>query len=206
MPVIPRESHSQRYERWVYLTLLRSMANPGQWENFPKTDMHSPTGFLSAFQMGCRCLLDAEPMIWCELGNSPLISALSDLRLRWTSDPSEADYLLLNLDPSRIMNCIHSLKVGTPLYPNASATLLIGVPNRNGSFQKANLSGPGIRGERIASLPAIDGNFWSARNTACRYPLGWDVILFSNEAVMSVPRSTNINLAQPETESAPESH
>ncbi len=79
--------------------------------------------------------------------------------------------------------------VGTPDYPDRSATLIVEVPTLDGTGTR--LSGPGIAAETRLPLPDPA----SLAANAARYPLGVDLILTCGDRIAGLPRSTRI---QPE--------
>lgn len=78
--------------------------------------------------------------------------------------------------------------IGTPDYPDRSATLIVEVSTMAGSGPR--LTGPGIETE--ARLPLPDPAAL-ARNAAL-YPLGVDLILTCSSSVAALPRSIRIHL------------
>ena len=75
--------------------------------------------------------------------------------------------------------------IGTPDYPDRSATLIVDDPRPG---QPVTLSGPGIRGTAAARLPDLAA--FAANHH--RFPLGWDAILARGARLMAVPRSTAV--------------
>lgn len=79
--------------------------------------------------------------------------------------------------------------VGTPDYPDRSATLIVECPALEP--RGTRLTGPGI--ERAAFLPLPDAGAM-ARNAAL-YPLGLDFFLTAGRSLAALPRSTRIGEA-----------
>jgi len=79
--------------------------------------------------------------------------------------------------------------VGTYTYPDQSATLVIGC--RLGAGRQLRLTGPGIASAVRLRIDGIPEAFWPLRDHACRYPLGWDVVLVSGDQVAGLPRTTH---------------
>lgn len=77
-------------------------------------------------------------------------------------------------------------RIGTPEYPDRSATLIVECPEL--SQQGAELSGPGIKTTRRFSLPDIAALKANAR----LYPLGCDFFLTAGDQIAALPRSTQI--------------
>lgn len=84
---------------------------------------------------------------------------------------------LLPLDP---------YPVGTPEYPDRSATLIIECPAL--SQTGATLSGPGIRNTATLALPDTE---LFRRNNA-RFPLGLDFLFTAGREIAALPRTTRI--------------
>jgi alpha-D-ribose 1-methylphosphonate 5-triphosphate synthase subunit PhnH len=76
--------------------------------------------------------------------------------------------------------------VGTPEYPDRSATLIVERPSL--VSEGPSLSGPGIRGPVRLNLPEI-GSF---QRNALLFPLGFDCIFTSGNRAAALPRSTRI--------------
>lgn len=77
------------------------------------------------------------------------------------------------------------LAIGTPEYPDRSATLVIEVESLDGV---STLTGPGIRDSATMYIP--DPAVFAANHA--RFPLGWDAILTCGEQIAAVPRSTEV--------------
>lgn len=76
--------------------------------------------------------------------------------------------------------------VGTPYYPDRSATLIVEAERLEAAG--ARLSGPGIAGVAALSLPEIT----AFRNNAALFPLGLDFILCCGNRVAALPRTTRV--------------
>lgn len=76
--------------------------------------------------------------------------------------------------------------VGTPQYPDRSATLIVETPNLEA--EGATLSGPGIETSVKMSLPETEA---FVANHAL-YPLGLDFIFTSGSQVAALPRTTKV--------------
>lgn len=79
--------------------------------------------------------------------------------------------------------------IGTPDYPDRSATLIVEMPELAASG--ARLTGPGIKATALLALPDI-ASF--AANRA-RYPLGFDTYLTAGATLAALPRSTRVEAA-----------
>ena len=76
--------------------------------------------------------------------------------------------------------------IGTPDYPDRSATLIVEVPalEANG----ATLRGPGIKDEARLSLPETA----AFQHNAARFPLGLDFVFTCGDRVAALPRSSQV--------------
>ena len=76
--------------------------------------------------------------------------------------------------------------VGTPEYPDRSATLIVEVPNL--SAEGATLKGPGIKDSAALLLPELAA---FQQNNAL-FPLGLDFLFTCDASVAALPRSTEV--------------
>ena len=76
--------------------------------------------------------------------------------------------------------------VGTPEYPDRSATLIVEMEQLEA--KGTGLRGPGIRERAELSLPDAD----AMRGNARRFPLGVDFFLTCGDRVAALPRSTRL--------------
>lgn len=81
---------------------------------------------------------------------------------------------------------INRFAIGTPDYPDRSATLIVEMPAL--VARGARLTGPGIKDAAQLSLPEVAA---FAANRA-RYPLGFDCYFTSGCALSALPRSTKV--------------
>jgi alpha-D-ribose 1-methylphosphonate 5-triphosphate synthase subunit PhnH len=79
--------------------------------------------------------------------------------------------------------------LGTPEYPDRSATLIVDLPALTPTG--ARLTGPGIRDTAALSLP--DPAAFAAN--AARFPLGLDFILCAGDRLAALPRTTRVETA-----------
>jgi alpha-D-ribose 1-methylphosphonate 5-triphosphate synthase subunit PhnH len=79
--------------------------------------------------------------------------------------------------------------LGTPEYPDRSATLIVDLPAL--SATGARLTGPGIRDTAALSLP--DPAAFAANGAG--FPLGLDFILCAGDRLAGLPRTTRVETA-----------
>jgi alpha-D-ribose 1-methylphosphonate 5-triphosphate synthase subunit PhnH len=79
--------------------------------------------------------------------------------------------------------------IGTPDYPDRSATLIVELPTLTASG--ARLTGPGIKTHARLSLPEVAT--FHANNAL--YPLGFDAYFTAGTSLAALPRSTKVEAA-----------
>lgn len=77
-------------------------------------------------------------------------------------------------------------RIGTPEYPDRSATLIVELPGFGAP--NAMLRGPGIKGTARMALPESE----AFQNNAVLYPLGVDFFFTSGSELAALPRSTQV--------------
>ncbi len=81
---------------------------------------------------------------------------------------------------------IHDFPIGTPEYPDRSATLI--VERKTLDAAGITLTGPGIKTTAALSLPDIE----AFQNNAGLFPLGLDFFFTSGSRVAALPRTTKL--------------
>lgn len=84
---------------------------------------------------------------------------------------------------------LHRFAIGTPEYPDRSATLVVEVPHL--VAEGARLTGPGIRDAAHLSLPEVA----AFRANRVLYPLGFDAFLTCGDRLAGLPRSVEVEEA-----------
>jgi alpha-D-ribose 1-methylphosphonate 5-triphosphate synthase subunit PhnH len=80
---------------------------------------------------------------------------------------------------------LDNLPIGTPEYPDRSATLVVEVDEMGQGHQ---LTGPGIETEAWLTVP--DPHFFRANRA--RFPLGLDVFLACGDRLAALPRTVRV--------------
>jgi alpha-D-ribose 1-methylphosphonate 5-triphosphate synthase subunit PhnH len=88
------------------------------------------------------------------------------------------------------LDTVRQASVGTMLFPDRAATLVIGCRLESG--QSLRLSGPGVDGQRAVQVGGLPAAFWSLRQKVNQYPLGWDIYLIDGQRVIGLPRTTMV--------------
>jgi len=110
--------------------------------------------------------------------------------------PEKAHYLLFPALEEGQLELLEHASIGTLLYPDQSATLVLGA-TFSGDL-KIKLSGPGVQLEEHITLGEVPRAFWTLRNWKGSFPLGWDVILLEagelGSRAMGIPRSSKVEV------------
>jgi len=135
-------------------------------------------------------LCDQDTPVWLDAAaNAPQVADY--LRFHCgcplTEAPEDAAFALIA--DAAGMPPLASFAIGDDRYPDASATLIIGVPALEGG-PTVTLRGPGIETTSPAAPQGLPKDFWTqmAANRAL-FPLGVDCVLASGTAVLGLPRT-----------------
>lgn len=167
----------------AFRAAMTVMARPGEIRTLTGGEPPAPLSVAAGTLLLTLC--DPETKVY--LAGSVDTEAVRKWLTFHTSAPlvsaSEADFAVGTWDA---LGSLGIYRVGTPEYPDRSATLIVECSDlqQNGAV----LSGPGIRDVSHLSLP--DANAMQAN--AALYPLGCDFFLTCGDKVAALPRSTQI--------------
>lgn len=167
----------------AFRAAMTAMARPGDIRRITGAAPPAPLSVAA----GTLLLTLCDPETRVHLGGA----ADTDAVRQWLSfhtgaplvDAAEADFALgswANLMP------LSRYRIGTPEYPDRSATLIVECDALENAG--AVLSGPGIRDTARLSLPDAG----ALRGNAMLYPLGCDFFFTCGDRVAALPRSTTI--------------
>ncbi|HVU13239.1 MAG TPA: phosphonate C-P lyase system protein PhnH [Phototrophicaceae bacterium] len=176
----PVYSPEEAQSRDTFLALMWSLSYPGRTYSLPAAGR-------DAYLVVAETLLDLETSYFTP--DQSLALALSRTNAR-ALPPDRAQYHFYPELVSSRLNTIAQASIGTMLYPDRSATLIIGC--ELGSGQKFRLSGPGIAYHTDIKIGLIPDAFWELRSKSVHFPLGWDVFLISGSQVVGLPRSAAV--------------
>jgi alpha-D-ribose 1-methylphosphonate 5-triphosphate synthase subunit PhnH len=163
----------------TFEALMWAMSRPGTVQVMP-----GPDAVLIA-----EALVDRECRVWCaDAALAARVAAMGAQR----AEAGAADHIFMAGLDSRALDLIAQVPVGSDLYPDEGATVII--PARFGSGVQLRLTGPGIETETVIAVDGIDPGFWPLRAARCRYPMGFDLFLTSGAQVLGLPRSTLIEV------------
>lgn len=176
---VPLYTAAEAQSRETFLALMWALSYPGRVHQLP-------TG-ADAFALIAETLLDLETSYYTlnESLQSLLVGTGAHAR-----QVAEAAYHFYQQVKDSDMLTIRQASVGTMLYPDTSATLIIGCTLNTGA--EFVLTGPGVNGQQAVQIGGIPDAFWDLRETACKYPLGWDIYFVDGHQVVGLPRSTRM--------------
>ena len=172
----------------TFSALMWSLAHPGE----PQL-LEARSGDVSGLETIAEALLDLETSFYTS--SSALEAPIKRSGANATSSNEAAYHFHLEITPGVLFQLEH-VRVGTPLYPDDSASLILACTQDSGV--QLRLTGPGIPGERTVRALGVPLEFWQLRTRKMNFPLGWDVFLVSRVAagiqVIGVPRSTRVEV------------
>ncbi|MBW4454639.1 MAG: phosphonate C-P lyase system protein PhnH [Nostoc indistinguendum CM1-VF10] len=171
----------------TFRALLDANARPGT-PYWITADMSVPLGLTPACGAACLTLLDLDVVVWLQPSFADQVRAwlLFHTGCRFTQYPEKADFALI-----QDLAGLEELSIfswGTAEKPEASTTLLVQVESFE-MGQPVMLTGPGILDQQ-AIAPTLPLHFWDLwMQNHQAYPQGVDVFLFTENAVMGLPRT-----------------
>jgi len=178
----PAYNGEEARTRETFLALMWSLSYPGCIYNLPVAGD-------DCLRAIADTLLDLETSFYTpDTDLKPYLSRNGARAL----DASKADYHFYPAFTHDMLNTVQQANLGTLMYPDQSATLIIGCTF--GSGTNLALSGPGIPTKESCHIQveAIPTAFWTLRKKAMHYPRGWDVYLVSQSHIIGLPRTTQI--------------
>ncbi len=173
----------------TFRSLLNALAHPG--EPYPiAARLVPPTGLNAVCAAACLTLFDVDTLIWLQPGLPPEAQAWLQFHTgcRFTFHPDQAQFAVIW--QASLLPDLSMFHWGTAEYPESSTTLLIQISN--GVGKQVTAQGPGILGERSIA-PVLPSQFWTQwQMNVQAYPLGVDVFLCSETAVIGLPRTMSI--------------
>ncbi|HVO43852.1 MAG TPA: phosphonate C-P lyase system protein PhnH [Aggregatilineales bacterium] len=186
---VPAFTPAEAASRGTFLALMWALSLPGRVQMLP---VSAP---VEAFTAIADSLLDLETSFYT---HDEALAAHCRRTTARAETVQRAEYLFLPHLQEDDLPTLASASIGTMLYPDQGATIIVGGTVTNGSNSSADrstalrLTGPGIQGETAIAIGGIPPAFWTLREQTRRYPLGWDIFVVSGAQVIALPRSTKI--------------
>ncbi len=174
----------------VFRAVLDAMARPGRIQNCPVLPS-APDGLDPVAFAVVMTLCDPDTPVWLSpTCDTP--AARENIAFHTGAPvvemPGDAAFAVMTIAEAE--ETLGRLSVGTPEYPDRSATAILLTPDLSDTGG-ATLTGPGVNGSARLSMGDNDAGFWpalAAVNT--QFPLGIDVVLAAPGRLAAVPRSS----------------
>jgi len=177
MLTTPRQSTAEGHANQGFAALMQALARPGHVQTLPEPG----EGAVIAALIDRECRVHAvDPL---------LIPALLETGAEIAELP-RADHLFAG--ELRDLDALSGLNMGSDLYPDEGATLII--RGQIGSGPVLRLTGPGIETEAELALGNVPEGFWRFRAEAARYPMGFELFVIDGARVIGIPRSTRVEV------------
>ena len=175
----PLRGEEEIRDNTAFEAILWALSRPGEVRHLPEPGPR--TILLALIDRECRVHADdaviGELATWTGATLTPL---------------AEADHIFLCMDTDADIARLCALNVGSALYPDDGATVV--VEARLGEGQRLRLTGPGIETTREIAVAGLPTGFFALRDRLCRYPLGFDLFIVDGSDVIGLPRSTRIEV------------
>jgi len=177
MLTTPAYSAEDARANGAFQALMMAFARPGTVHDLP--DPGEGAIIAALIDRECR-VFSADPLLMPALLESG--AAIAEL--------PRADHVFAGR--LRDVDDLAGLAVGSDLYPDEGATLVVRVTL--GTGPSLRLTGPGIDGEATIALDGLPEGFWRFRDDAARYPMGFDICFIDGARVLALPRSTRVEV------------
>ena len=171
----------------LFRAVLDAFAHPGRIMSLP--DPPAGPGTISpATAAYLLTLVDRDTPLW--LAPEFELPAVRDFVRFHTGAPivarrDEAVFAVLAHDTASL----DGFAIGTDLYPDRSATLVIEVPVL-GAGAARRWRGPGIDGQAAVAVGGLGADFWQAwADNHALFPCGVDIVFAAGSQLLALPRS-----------------
>lgn len=175
----PPYTATEARTRETFLALMWALSYPGRAHYLPLPG--------SAFPLIGEALLDLETSYYTP--DSGLSSVLARTGAKALPVDEAAYQFYPTLDTAALAG-LREVSIGAALYPDRAATLMIACTL--GSGPTYSFQGPGVKDSLCVEIGGLPDSFWTLRESACRFPLGWDVYLIDGSQMIGLPRTTRI--------------
>lgn len=177
----------------VFSAIMNVFARPGTVADLG-CRATAPAPLAPASAACLAALADFDTPVWLDtvLGDAPGLGAWISFQTGspLTNKPDDASFAIL-ADGAALLD-LERFAIGTPSYPDRSATLIVQLEALEGGAPLV-LSGPGIETTSTLAprgLPQGFAALWAKNNAL--FPLGIDLLLVDGSRVLALPRTTRI--------------
>ncbi len=201
IPMLPGFADPVDDGQRVFRALLDALARPGTVRQLPGLQVslpRVPAPLHVAAGAVLLSLTDFETPLWLQSPGGELAAWLRfHCGAPLVAEPGEARFAVI--DSPATMPPLSAFAQGEPEYPDRSATLIVQVAGFEPSGLR--LRGPGIKAECCIGIAGLPAGFWRQRRDAQAHaPLGVDLLFVAEQAVLGLPRSTQVTQADEDKE------
>lgn len=190
MTLLASFNHPVADAQRAFRRILKAMSEPGVMVSLPLTQ---GWGTLSpAATAVLLTLVDQESPLWIDpqMDNDTL---RSNLRFHTGAPRRDRRDAPFALSQAASEPCPSDFAAGDNFAPEKSTTLIIELPSLNGGLT-LRLSGPGLREPRAIAPQLPESVLAYLRNRPHPFPQGVDLIFTCGEAMMALPRTTDVEV------------
>jgi alpha-D-ribose 1-methylphosphonate 5-triphosphate synthase subunit PhnH len=168
----------------AFRAAMEAMARPGSIQTLTGAAPPAPLSVAAGALILTLC--DPETPVW--LAPSHDVAALRDWIAFHTGAPlTTPESAMFAIGDWAGLTPITRFPIGTPEYPDRSATLIVEMPAL--VAEGARLTGPGIRDAAALSLPEVQ----AFHDNATLFPLGLDFYFTWRDRAAALPRTTKVS-------------
>lgn len=169
---------------YAFRALMEAMARPGDIHTLRGAAPPAPLSVAAGVAVLTLCDPDTPVFLSGSLDTEPVRAWISFHTGAPLSGPAACSFAVGTWDD---LLPISQFPIGTPEYPDRSATLIVECDSLEQSG--ATLSGPGIRETTRFGLPDNE----ALAENAAQFPLGLDFFFTAGDRIAALPRSTRID-------------
>ncbi|NIF20324.1 phosphonate C-P lyase system protein PhnH [Candidatus Pantoea multigeneris] len=190
MTLLASFNHPVADAQRAFRRILKAMSEPGVMVSLP---LQQGWGALSpAATAVLLTLVDQESSLWIDpaVDNDQL---RDNVRFHTGAPITDSTDALFALSHHQAAPTPTRFAAGDNLSPEKSTTLIVEVPSLNGGLT-LRLSGPGLREVRAIAPQLPESVIEYLRNRPHPFPQGVDLIFTCGEAMMALPRTTDVEV------------
>ncbi|MEM9425152.1 MAG: phosphonate C-P lyase system protein PhnH [Pseudomonadota bacterium] len=168
----------------AFRSVMEAMARPGTLQGISGAEPPAPLSKAAGSVLLTLCDTDTPVYL---AGTADCDAVRNWLAFHTGAPMTGAAHCMFAVGTWRALMPLSAYRIGTPEYPDRSATLIVEVEDLN--TLGPTLKGPGIKERSAMSLPEVE----AFQSNHALYPLGLDFILTSGDCVAALPRTTEVS-------------
>lgn len=179
----------------TFRAVMDAMARPGTVQHLDAKLRHAPLPLMPAAAAIALTLFDHDTPIWLDAPLQAAPTVTSWLRFHTaaplTGDTADAAFALLS--SAEEMPALDQFALGSNDYPDRSTSLVLQLGSLDGG-DAFELQGPGIKDRTMLRAPLPAQLIAQRAGLQPLFPRGIDLILVSGDALVAIPRTTQMLL------------